>query len=358
MEPESVQGDHCRGEIGRGESDVQGAGGPGGDRVSAAQAVGRGNDRGLAVGVYGRGVAARDGGGAARWREEGDPAARDRLAERAHHGDGQGSGEGRAHLRALVIAARHDESEAAGLEGADVGSAPLGSGDSTLVGGDAGNGCAGVDGRAAGEQGIGEGRTSVIGQQTEQRVGVDEISGIEAEAGSIGEEVVAQGVKVAGRATGDVPTLRVLEDAVDGRDLGVRPRGDCDATPGAAGVAAGRIVGDRGVDNLSGTGVEDAAAGAGAGGAVGRIAAEGGASDHQQGGVEDATAGAGGGGDEEATAPPVACIPQRAEPVTVKRSPVKMPPPAGASCRRRGRRSAVGHIAAEGGTSGPSSARC
>ena len=89
------------------------------------------------------------------------------------------------------------EGEAAGLEGADVGGGALGPGDAALVGGHARHGDAGVDGRAAGEQGHGLGRPAVVGQRAEQGVGVDQVGGIEGEAGVVGEQVVAE------RAEGD-----------------------------------------------------------------------------------------------------------------------------------------------------------
>ena len=75
-----------------------------------------------------------------------------------------------------------------------------------------GNPC--VDRGAAGEQGLSQGRPAVVGERTQQRVGVDKVGGVEAEAGIVGEEVVAQGVE-ATRGDGDVSALGILEDAID-----------------------------------------------------------------------------------------------------------------------------------------------
>ena len=38
---------------------------------------------------------------------------------------------------------------------------------------------------------MGEGRAAVVGQRAEQRVGVDQVGGVEGHAGGVGEEVVA-----------------------------------------------------------------------------------------------------------------------------------------------------------------------
>ncbi len=72
------------------------------------------------------------------------------------------------------------------------GALALGTGDAPLIGGHAGDGDPGIDGGAAGEQGLGEGRPAVVRQRPEPGVGVDQVGGIEGHGRSVGEEVVAE----------------------------------------------------------------------------------------------------------------------------------------------------------------------
>ena len=63
---------------------------------------------------------------------------------------------------------------------------------------------------------MGEGRAAVVGQRAEQRVGVDQVGGVEGHAGRVGEEVVAQrreGGEVAD--TAQVAARDVDENAAD-----------------------------------------------------------------------------------------------------------------------------------------------
>src|SRR5262249_45281779 len=129
------------------------------------------------------------------------------------------------------------------LEGADVDGAIDNAKIAALVGGRGVGIVAGVDGRAAGQQGHGRGGSAVVLQGAEQRVDVEQVAAGEAAApGATADEVAA----LVGQRPSEVGAGRGAvageDDVVDGQHPGVVVDA---AASVAAGVVAQSAVGDR-----------------------------------------------------------------------------------------------------------------
>ena len=99
-----------------------------------------------------------------------------------------------------VEAVREQHPGALILEGADVDRAGDDAGQAALVGRGRGGVVAGVEGRAAGQEGVGEGRAAVVLQGAEQGVDVQEVgAGEAAAAAGVADQVMAQRAEVAGQ---------------------------------------------------------------------------------------------------------------------------------------------------------------
>ena len=85
----------------------------------------------------------------------------------------------------------------------------LGSGNASLIGGHLGNRHRRIDRRAAQLQGMRLGQPAVVSQWAEDRIDTDQIRGINAIRGSLGEQVVPQRIET----SGDSVNRRVIEKA-------------------------------------------------------------------------------------------------------------------------------------------------
>ncbi len=180
----------------------------------------------------------------------------------------QGQGERGGGRSGLAVATGDADSEAAGLEGADVGGGTLGPADAALIGCGGPGGAAGVDRRTAGQQCDRLGRSAVVSQRGQARVGnPDQVAvvAIDQPAGAAGaDQVVVAGRRV--HRAGDVVGRCASAGAVGvERDNRVVQDGRAAVVDAAA---VGRVVGECGVDDRQRAGVVDAAA------VVGRVGGE------------------------------------------------------------------------------------